>query len=245
VPPVTPVFTRTWGREGGGGPVLVMVHGLVVAGSMLAPSAERLAGSVRVLAPDLPGYGRSRESAGAVSVPSLASDLLEWAAGAQVRRALWLGVSFGCQVLTEVALRRPDLVERMVLVAPTVDPTARTVPRILRRWQQESSTQSTALKRLLLADYARAGARRAAGTVRAALRDRPEQRLPHLTAPTLVVRGTADPITTAAWAQEVTRLLPRGRLVTVPEAPHAMTFDAPDALADAVRPFLDGQEDPL
>lgn len=96
--------------------------------------------------------------------------------------------------------------------------------------------------RTLVADYARAGVRRAAATVRAALRDRIENRLPHLPAPTLVLRGTADPITTPAWALEVTHLLPHGRLVTVPHAPHAMSFDAPEALVDVARPFLEGQE---
>lgn len=236
------LFTRTWERPGQPQPVLVLVHGLVVSSGLVVPTAERLADHFHVLAPDLPGYGRS-EGGGPVSVPGLGAGLLDWAAAAGLRRARWLGTSFGCQVLTEAALRRPRLFERIVLVGPTVDPTARTVPRLVNRWRQESWTQSAALRRLLVREYARAGIRRAVATVQAALRDRPEDRLAHLDMPALVVRGTDDPIITPAWAREVARRLPAGRLVTVPGAPHAMTFDAPDALLRAARPFLEGRED--
>lgn len=237
------LLTRSWDRPGVDQPVLVLVHGLVVSGSYLVPTAEALADRFRVLVPDQPGYGRSEGGHEPVSVPRLGAALVEWAAAVRVPAASWLANSFGCQVLTEAALRRPDLVERMVLVAPTVDPTARTVPRLLRRWQQESRTQSPALKRLLVREYAHAGVRRAVCTVDAALRDRIEDRLPHLSAPTLVLRGTADPITTPAWADEVARRLPQGRLVAVPDAPHAMNFDAPEALVRAAGTWLHGEQE--
>lgn len=237
-----PLFTRIWERPGPPRPLVVLVHGLVVSSEHLVPTAERLADRFRVLAPDLPGYGRSRGD-GPVSVPQLGAALLDWARAAGLQRACWLANSFGCQVLTEAALRRPLLFERIVLVGPTVDPTARTVPRILHRWRQESATQSRALQRLLVREYARAGVRRAVATLQAALRDRPEDRLPYLDMPALVLRGADDPVITPAWAREVARRLPRGRLTTVPDAPHAMSFDAPAALLLAARPFLDGQDD--
>jgi pimeloyl-ACP methyl ester carboxylesterase len=87
-------------------------------------------------------------------------------------------------------------------------------------------------------DYRAAGVKQAAATLRALLHDRPEERLPHVQAPTLVVRGTDDPIVTPAWAAEVARLLPHGRLVTLPGATHAMVHDTPEPLVDAAIPFL-------
>jgi 2-hydroxy-6-oxonona-2,4-dienedioate hydrolase len=233
------LLTREWHRPGQAQPAVVLVHGLVVAGELVTPTAARLAQRFRVLAPDLPGYGRSRSGGGEVSVPALGTAMLRWADSLGLRSASWVGNSFGTQVVTEVALRRPALVERLVLAAPTMDPTARTLPATLRRWQQEAKTQSGALKRLLAREYARAGVRRSLRTVDAALRDRPEDRLPYLTAPTLVLRGTADPLVSQAWAHEVARLLPRGRLRVLRDAPHAMAFDAPDALVEAAHPFLE------
>jgi 2-hydroxy-6-oxonona-2,4-dienedioate hydrolase len=232
------LHTREWEPPGRAAGTLVLVHGLVVAGRFWEPTAERLADRWRVLVPDLPGYGRSSGDR-PVTVADLGAALAAWAEARNLPRCAWLAGSFGCQVLTELALRRPGLVDRMVLVAPTLDPTARTLPAVLRRWQRESSTQSFRLQRLLVRDYARAGVRCAVATVRAALDDRVEDRLPHLDVPTLVVRGTADPLTPQGWAEEVTRLLPRAQLAVVPDAPHALPFDAPDALADVVRPFLE------
>jgi pimeloyl-ACP methyl ester carboxylesterase len=61
-----------------------------------------------------------------------------------------------------------------------------------------------------VADYADAGVGRALGTFGHALADRIEDKLPLVQVPTLVVRGARDRIVPQAWAEEVTRLLPRG-----------------------------------
>jgi pimeloyl-ACP methyl ester carboxylesterase len=76
-------------------------------------------------------------------------------------------------------------------------------------------------------------------TFRHALRDRIEDKLPHLDVPTLVVRGARDPIAPQRWVEEAARLLPQGRLVVVPGAAHTMNFTSPDALARVVRPFVE------
>jgi 2-hydroxy-6-oxonona-2,4-dienedioate hydrolase len=233
------VRTREWRAPDAGARTVVLVHGLVVAGDFATPTAERLAKRFRVLTLDLPGYGHSRSGTDAVSVSGLGAALVRWAEALGLTSAVWVGNSFGCQVVTEVALRRPALVERLVLAGPTMDPTARALPTTLRRWQQESTTQSLALKRLMVGQYASAGVRRSVRTLDAALRDRPEDRLPHLPMPALVLRGTDDPIITPGWAAEVARLLPQGDLRVLPDVPHAMAFDAPDALAEATRAFLE------
>lgn len=76
------------------------------------------------------------------------------------------------------------------------------------------------------------------GTARNALADRIVDKLPRIQSPALVVRGSRDPIVTQAWAEEVTRLLPQGRLEVVPGATHTMTFKYPRELADVVLPFV-------
>lgn len=42
------------------------------------------------------------------------------------------------------------------------------------------------------------------------LHDRLEDKLPHIQAPVLVVRGARDPICNQHWCEEIVRLLPRG-----------------------------------
>ena len=75
------------------------------------------------------------------------------------------------------------------------------------------------------------------------MEDRIEEKLPHVRVPALVVRGSKDPIVPQRWAEEVARLLPMGRLVVVPGAPHTLVYDAPLELARVVRPFLSGGQE--
>jgi pimeloyl-ACP methyl ester carboxylesterase len=63
-------------------------------------------------------------------------------------------------------------------------------------------------------------------------------RLRAVRAPALVVRGEGDPLVSRRWAREVTARLPHGRLVEIPDAPHALNYSAPVPLAAAVRAFL-------
>jgi pimeloyl-ACP methyl ester carboxylesterase len=91
---------------------------------------------------------------------------------------------------------------------------------------------------LLLHDYWEAGLQRFRDSFRMALKDRIEDKLPRVQAPTLVVRGSRDPIVPQRWAERVTELLPRGRLAVIPGGTHTLNFAAPLELVRVVEPFL-------
>jgi pimeloyl-ACP methyl ester carboxylesterase len=59
-----------------------------------------------------------------------------------------------------------------------------------------------------------------------------------ITQPALVIRGSKDPIVPQDWAEEVTRRLPRGRLLVIPGGAHTMVTVAALELARVARPFL-------
>lgn len=92
--------------------------------------------------------------------------------------------------------------------------------------------------RIMFSDYRKAGVRKIWTTIRVALADHIEDKLPGITAPTLVVRGARDPIVPQRWAEEVTRLLPRGGLRVLPDLAHTLNYTAPMQLVAAIRPFL-------
>lgn len=54
---------------------VVLVHGLVVSGLYMVPTAERLSHFYRVFVPDLPGFGKSDKPARAMNVTELADAL--------------------------------------------------------------------------------------------------------------------------------------------------------------------------
>jgi 2-hydroxy-6-oxonona-2,4-dienedioate hydrolase len=146
--------------------------------------------------------------------------------------------SFGCQVLAEFALRHAQRVDRLVFQGPTVDPNARTLGKQLVRLLRNSPSEAGGLGWITVVDYAKAGIRRIRATVRMAIEDRIEDKLPRIAAPTLVVRGGNDPLVPQEWADEVVRRLPRGKLRVLPGLGHTINYSAPREFVSAMRPFL-------
>jgi pimeloyl-ACP methyl ester carboxylesterase len=223
-----------------GAPVVVMVHGLGVSSRYMVPTAARLASACRVYAPDLPGFGKSSKPTEVLDVPGLADALHDWMRACGLPRATLLGNSCGCQVLVDLAMRFPECVERLVLVGPTTDPSRRG-PWEFFPWLLNAAFEPPSLPLVLLRDVLNCGLLRVVGTFRNMLRDRVEDKLPVITAPTLVVRGGKDPIVSQAWAEDVARRLPKGRLVVLPTAGHAVNYNAPADLAALVREFVVAQ----
>jgi pimeloyl-ACP methyl ester carboxylesterase len=216
---------------------IVLVHGLVVSSRYMIPTATGLARYCRVYAPDLPGFGRSEHPARPLDIRALADALAGWMRAAGIERASLVGNSMGCQVIADLALRYSAMAERLVLVGPTMDRYGRNLLEQVRRLLAASPYESPTLVGVQMRDIWSAGIRETVATTHYALEDRLEAKLPHITAPALVIRGARDPIAPARWCEEVARLLPRGQLCTVPGG-HALNYSYPDRLIAAMAPFL-------
>ena len=223
---------------GTGGPPVVLVHGLGVSSRYMIPTAARLAPHGPVYAPDLPGFGRSAPPPVPMTVPHLAGALLAWMDAMGLDHPVLLGNSVGCQVIAALAAYHPGRASHLVLVGPTFDPSGGGAIRQLLRVVADSPHEPRSLGRIVLGDYRRAGPVRLARMFRYALWDRIETLLPRVEMPVLVVRGAHDTLVSQAWAETVTALLPRGRLVVIPEASHAVNYAAPGPLVAAVLRFL-------
>jgi 2-hydroxy-6-oxonona-2,4-dienedioate hydrolase len=227
-------------RRWGSGRPVVLVHGLAVSSRYLVPTGEQLGAHVLALAPDLPGFGRSRDPAGAVRLrfAELVDELERWCAAEGLDRAAFLGNSLGCQLIVELALRRPDLVEALVLVGPTGEP-GRGMLQLAMRLAVDAVIEPVALDLVQAHDYVRYGLRATVATAREMVADPIEEKLPRVAAPTLVVRGSRDAIVSQAWCERAVQLLPRARLEVVRGAAHAVNWSHAGELARLVLRFLD------
>ena len=217
---------------------VVLVHGFVVSGRYMVPTARRLAPDFQVYVPDLPGFGGSEKPSNALTLVQLVDALADWMDAAGLDRVVLLGNSFGCQVIVEFALRHPERAAALILVSPTVDPERRSVPQQVLRLLMDAP-ELLSMAPLLLRDLRDIGLRRTWQTLRYMLQDRIEDKLPHVSAPTLVVRGERDPLVSQRWAATARRLLPAGRLVVLPGAWHTPNYSASSMLDRAIRPFID------
>ena len=102
---------------GGSGPPLVLVHGL---GSSAAVefyyNLEALAARHRVLAIDLPGFGKSDKPLLDYTIDLFVKAVRDLMACEGLERSAVMGVSMGGRVALGLALDSPELVERLVLV---------------------------------------------------------------------------------------------------------------------------------
>ena len=214
-------------------PTVVLVPGIGLSHRVMLPIAELLAPHFAVCTPDPPGFGRSDKPRRPLDVPELADALATWIEAAGIGRPALVGNSFGCQIIVELAARHPNRVACAVLQGPTMDAAARSLPRQSWRWLRDTF-QERPDPWARLSDYRDAGLRRVLTTYRLALRDRVEDKLPGVVAPTLVVRGPDDPIVSQAWAETVAGLLPAGQLVVTAAGTHTLIGQ----LVEVALPFL-------
>ncbi|WP_420819143.1 alpha/beta fold hydrolase [Nonomuraea lactucae] len=227
----------SWRRRGPGPPV-VCVHGAGVSSREMLPLVEVLGRTHDTWSLDLPGFGHSDRPDDLPTVAGLADAVAAWLDAAGLARPCLLGGSFGCQVAVDVAARFAGRTGALVLVGPTVDPHARSAVRLVGQWLRNSVRESPGMTPLNVADYRDAGLRRVLASFGASLRDRIEDKLLYVDVPVLVVRGGKDRMVSQAWAEQVTRLLPRGRLSVMDGLPHMVPYRDPHGLAREVAAFL-------
>ena len=90
---------------------------------------------------------------------------------------------------------------------------------------------------VLMRDFLAAGVTRTLRALQYALDDPIEEYLPHIDVPTLVVRGSRDPLVSQEWAEKVNHLLPNSQLAVIEGAAHAVNFNAPEQLVSLIRSF--------
>jgi pimeloyl-ACP methyl ester carboxylesterase len=233
-----PIWVRASSPATPSKPAVVLVHGVIVSSRYLMPLGDELAADFPVLVPDLPGYGLSDPPPSPPTLADLADAIAASARAAGHQRVALVGNSFGAQIAIEAALRHPDLVERLVLIDLTTEPTARSLPRQYLRWARCGVDEHLSILPVMARDLVDLGARQAIHLLRVMMRDRPEQKLPRVRQPTLVVRGGRDRLVSAAWARRTAELLPAGRLVTVPGYAHMPHWSGTSVTAPILRDFL-------
>lgn len=223
-------------------PPVVLVHGLSVSCRYMMPTAVRLAPWYPVYIPDLPGFGKSPKAPHILNVTELADALAAWMQAVGLSSATLLGNSLGCQIIVQFALKYPQYIERAILVSPTMDPKARTIHQEAGRLLMDMPCEPLHFLPVLVREYISAGFTCTLRTLQYALDDPIEEHLPHVHIPTLVVRGSRDPIVPQEWAEKVNHLLPDSQLVVIEGAGHAVNFNAPEHLVSLTRSFTESTQ---
>jgi pimeloyl-ACP methyl ester carboxylesterase len=214
------------------GPLTVVVPGLAVS-RYLRPASAALADATGapVWLVDPPGFGGSDQPAGQVSVAAAAAGIMAWLSELRQPVTRLLGQSTGCLVAATMA--DPCQVEQLVLCSPVVDPTQRSVGKLVASAIRDAPRESPRLAVEELPQWWQ-DRRRLWPYLRSCLDTPLERLLDPVAAAVTVVRGDRDPLSRPAWAAELAER-GDGSLVTVPGGSHTFMYTQPELLVRALR----------
>lgn len=222
--------------EAGGGAPLLLVHGLGGSGRWWSPLFPALTSSgLRVIAPDLPGFGRSEGPPRAADVA--ARILLELMDRLGIPRFSVAGHSMGGAIAVSLAARFGGRVDRLILMDSVGIPerqALRAIGQALRPWRWSSAR----ILPWLVSDILRAGPRSLWWSSRQLLDQDVRPLLPRVRAPTLLIWGARDGLIPPEHAARFAAALPDARIVLIPRARHVPMVTEPARTARSMIEFL-------
>lgn len=247
---------------------LVAVHGWGGHGGRWTPLAQSLSARMGVIAPDLPGYGRSDPSPDD-GIPAFVHDAaaVSEIAGGAAERLHPIAWGFGAESAVRAALRFPDRVDSLTLIEPSAfalleqadDPrrmeaydlalsvlalisygeAAAAARKLAEFWGGEGAFERLSEE---ASAYLIACAKRSEAEMRAISRYAPGALLfedyQKIEAPMLVIYSEQSPLTVRAAAARILRAAPSSRSVALPEA---RPFMAPLAADGPAVRFIEDQ----
>lgn len=223
---------ETAGASTVGARPLVLIHGVGTTSRYFRPLLHELDGRLPAVAVELPGIGASTSGELPHDLAGQADVVAAWLRATQRRPAALVGNSMGAQTVVEMALRHPELAERLILLGPTVDSSARGLLPQLGRLLVDATVERPSLLVLTVSDTFFTRRRAVLCYLRASLAHRIEERLRFVSAPVEVVRGELDPIVPRRWARELAATTPHAGSSEIAGAGHACHHGRPRAVAD-------------
>jgi pimeloyl-ACP methyl ester carboxylesterase len=251
--------------SGGGAPVL-FVHGLGGRWQNWLENIPRIAARRRVVALDLPGFGRSQMPTEPPSIPHYADVVEQLCDRLELDAVVLVGNSMGGFVAAELALRHPARVERMALVsaaavsigdfnplaasalmgalARTTLGTPAGMRTVLARRRARHLAFATIVRhptRIAVDMLAELAAGRdapgLAGALAAMTRHDLRIELDRIAAPTLIVHGRGDMLVPVADSVWLAEQLPQAQLEIFEDTGHLVMVERPVAFNDLLLRF--------
>jgi pimeloyl-ACP methyl ester carboxylesterase len=240
---------------------VLLVHGYGASSASWKPVIPLLAERYRVIAVDLPGFGRSDRREGDYSPDALADVLADVLDQKRVARAHVIGHSWGSSVVLAFARRHRARVDKLVVMSAWIYD-EQLFP--LMRWARGPGGSALYAmfyrqgigERMYLNFYdpgrlsqevvdevehsmERPGALAAALAAARGMKFR-EEDYARIDAETLVLWGREDRVARLPFGERLARDLPHARLVVLPRCGHIPMWECSGETAIALRSFLEG-----
>ncbi|MFI5952414.1 alpha/beta fold hydrolase [Cryptosporangium sp. NPDC051539] len=237
---------NTYYETHGTGDPLVLLHGGLATAESWAAQIPDLAKHYQVIVPERRGHGRTADADGRYTYRLMAAETARLLDTLGVSAAHLVGWSDGAMVAALVAIDRPELVEKIVLIGQyfTPDGAAPGVQALLA-----DAVAMTAWARESYAALSPDGPGHFDAVTAKLLRmwredtGIPTDELARITAPALVMQGDGD-FVTVEHSAHVTRTLAEAQLAVVPGTSHGLPMEKPALVNQLLLDFLGGEHPP-
>ena len=237
---------NTWYDEAGSGEPLVLLHGGLCTNETWAAQTPVFAERFRVVAPERRGHGHTADAPGPLTYDAMAADTVGFLDAIVGGPAHLVGWSDGGIVGLLVAIARPDLVRKLVVIGSNYDTTG-IVPELADMFVgMAPDSDDMAMFRGLYEMHSPDGPEH--WPVVFGKFAEMTQREPHIpvgdlariSASTLVVMGDDDMVSIEHTAA-LFRAIPNSELAVVPGASHAVVIEKPELVNRIVLDFLENE----
>jgi pimeloyl-ACP methyl ester carboxylesterase len=231
---------HTYYEEHGSGDPLLLLHGGLADGDTFAQQTPTFAEHYRVIVPDRRGHGRTRDVEGPITYELMADDTIAFMDALGIGPAHLVGWSDGGNVGLLVAIKRPDLMRRLVTIGSNFsadgltpeaaaafkpDTPSSAVPMMQGMWKMNAVDPDRfddVLEKMqgCWFDYAI-----------------PTADLARIASPTLVMVGDDD-IARFEHTIELYDAIPDAQLAVIPGASHVVPMEKADLVNQLVLDFL-------
>lgn len=253
-------------QEFGQGENVLILPGLGTSIDFWQHNIPALARDFHVVAVDPPGFGKSDKPDAAYKLGWICRQIVAFLDARGIDRTHVIGGSMGGHLALILALEYPERIDKLVLmgsvgnwsrVGPLAEIALATLwndavvaefirtqwPTIYGKMFARQTPYTRSLFYYQMAVRANGGKYTAEGlasarTLLSIIRTSCRDRLGELDRPVLVIWGQADTIHAARNGHDFRRLLPRSRLVIVPDAAHEVMVDQPATFNHLARAFL-------
>jgi pimeloyl-ACP methyl ester carboxylesterase len=238
--------------EAGQGPVLVLVHGLGASAESWRDSIRYLARGYRVVALDLPGYGKSDKPRSNYSIEYHAAALNDFIDALGRDKVALVGNSMGGWIAAMVALKNPEKISHLILVdSAGLRRDAAASPINLNPATKEEmralllalfSNKSLVTEKLVNDQWEYRKDIRS--TVQATLESFKaklpllDERLKDIKIPTLIIWGRDDALIPLEYAEKFAKGIPGSKLVVIDSAGHIPQVEKPAVFYRAIKGFV-------
>lgn len=231
---------------------IIILHGWGLSGARYQELKKLLEQkNYSVFTPDMPGFGKEPLVKDPMDIADYVQFVVQFMKKEKIKKASFIGHSFGGRVLAKLAVTHPELIEKIVftgspLIRQKLSLKKRIVQAIVRKGQVCIHFAPAFLQngiryviyRFIVREFDYYKAQKLRETFKNIINENASNYIPIIQAPTLVLWGEDDRLAFLVHGRKIAEVIPSAKLVVIKNAGHGIPYTHTKEFAHHVLSFL-------